>query len=228
MTKKGSTLGRTIEELLQHHERKCARVTRVLHDEICQTLSALGLQLDVLRMDLESKVPEIASRTAELQQMLEQAIVHLRALIQELHPSITDKANLVLSLERLLLGYQKEYEGSLDLQVDIPGNIPPEVANSLFHIAELALSNAVRHAASPRIHVLIKPVAEGIMLEVTDTGHGFDVHRVREQTSGLGLALMEHYASLAGVQLSILSRLGSGTTVRAVSKVHNEGKRPEG
>jgi hypothetical protein len=49
-----------------------------LHDEVAQSLSAAGLQLDLLRMDLEARVPEIAARTAEIQNLLDDALRRVR------------------------------------------------------------------------------------------------------------------------------------------------------
>jgi hypothetical protein len=49
-----------------------------LHDEVAQSLSAAGLQLDLLRMDLEARVPEIAARTAEIQSLLDEALRRMR------------------------------------------------------------------------------------------------------------------------------------------------------
>ncbi len=50
-------------------------------------MSAVGLQLELLRMDFERQVPEIAARTVEIQQLLERALVHVRTLVSELNPA---------------------------------------------------------------------------------------------------------------------------------------------
>jgi signal transduction histidine kinase len=55
-----------------------AKTADFLHDDVAQSLSAAGLQLDLLRMDLESTVSEIASRTAEIQRLLDEALRRVR------------------------------------------------------------------------------------------------------------------------------------------------------
>jgi signal transduction histidine kinase len=60
------------------------RISRVLHDEVGQVVSAVGLQLELLRMDFESREPEIAARVAAIQHSLESALVPLRRLASEL------------------------------------------------------------------------------------------------------------------------------------------------
>src|SRR5437016_5432946 len=61
---------------------------RVLHDDIAQVLSAAGLQLDILRMDFAEVVPSIASRTNEIQKLLDHAVKGVRDLSYELNPSL--------------------------------------------------------------------------------------------------------------------------------------------
>jgi signal transduction histidine kinase len=63
-----------------------ARISRILHDQVGQVMSAVGLQLELLRMDFEKAAPEISARTAEIQQLLERALVHVRTLVSELNP----------------------------------------------------------------------------------------------------------------------------------------------
>ena len=63
------------------------RISRILHDQVGQVMSAVGLQLELLRMDFEHSVPEIAARTGEIQQLLERALVHVRTLVSELNPA---------------------------------------------------------------------------------------------------------------------------------------------
>ena len=65
-------------DFIQLLEEARAKTADFLHDDVAQSLSAAGLQLDLLRMDLESTVPEIASRTAEIQSLLDEALRRVR------------------------------------------------------------------------------------------------------------------------------------------------------
>lgn len=60
-------------------------ISRILHDEVGQVVSAVGLQLELLRMDLESREPEIAARIVAIQHSLESALAPLRRLTSELN-----------------------------------------------------------------------------------------------------------------------------------------------
>jgi signal transduction histidine kinase len=65
-------------DFLQELHAQRAKTADFLHDDVAQSLSAAGLQLDLLRMDLESTVPEIASRTTEIQRLLDEALRRVR------------------------------------------------------------------------------------------------------------------------------------------------------
>src|SRR6476469_5188834 len=76
----------------QQAERE--RLARKLHDETSQILSGAGLQLDILKMDLEGKIPGIAKRTAEIQELLELAVEQIRELSRALQPELAGGAGL--------------------------------------------------------------------------------------------------------------------------------------
>src|SRR5712692_5801226 len=65
---------------LDKHQSERSKLARLLHDEVAQILSAAGLQLDILKMDLVDRVPEIAVRTAEIQQLLDRVVKGIRDL----------------------------------------------------------------------------------------------------------------------------------------------------
>jgi signal transduction histidine kinase len=210
------SLARLVVTLMNAQEQEWARVSRVLHDEVSQVMSAVGLQLDVLRMDLQDRVPEISARTAEIQKLLERAISLVRELSYELNPAIVEKAGLQFALERLIGRYRKRYSGTLRLMVDLAELLPPDVASALYKIAHQAIENAVHHSEASLIEVMIKPVSRTTVLEVRDQGIGFRIEELKGKVPGLGLLMMQYYASQADIDFSVTSEPGKGTIVRAV------------
>ena len=208
-------LARMLVTLINAQEQELSRIARVLHDDVGQTMSAAGLQLDVLRMDLEARMPEVAPRTSEIQQLLEHAIDKVRGLSNELNPAVAEKAGFQFAMERLVGRYRERFSGSLRLMVDLEERLSPEVSSAMYKIADQALANAVRHARCDLIEVLVKPTPRGTVLEVRDHGEGFELDSVRDRVPGLGLLLMEYYASQAGIRLTVESLPSSGTVVRA-------------
>ncbi len=208
------SLAQLLVTMMNAREVEYARVSRALHDEVGQVLSAVGLQLDVLRMDFKDRVPDIAQRTQEIQQLLEKAVVHVRDLSYELNPAIVERAGLPFALERLADRFRKGFNGGLRLLIDPGVRLPLEVANIFYKIAEQGVENSVRHSGAAQVEILLHPASKGAALEIRDNGAGFEVEAVRDRSPGLGLILMEYYAGQAGLELAIKSAPGRGASIR--------------
>lgn len=200
--------------LINERDVQMARVARVLHDDVGQVLSAAGLQLDVMRLDFDPHCTGIAARTAEIQQMLEQAIIQLRELSYELNPNIVERAGLQVALERLIGRYRAQFQGVLRLHFDPAVHLDGERGATLYKIADFALDNAVRHSESSQIDVLLRRVHGQAVLEVRDNGIGFEKGGGRSHSHGLGLLLMRTYADRGGFDLQVKTAPGRGTIIR--------------
>ncbi len=200
---------------MQAQEEEGARVSRILHDEVGQVLSALGLQMDLLRMDLEENRAQAIRRVTDIQRVLERAVAQVRELSYELNPAIVERTGLQAALDRLVGRQRKNFSGSIRLFYDSTAHVPAPTALAMYKIAEQALDNAVRHASASRIEVLVKPGKHGVGLEVRDDGTGFDLREACEK-SGIGLALMRFQADQAGLRFSVSKLPEKGTIVRAV------------
>jgi signal transduction histidine kinase len=199
----------------QEFERKMA--SQFLHDSVGQNLTAFGLQLDLIRMDLETASPEVCARIAEVQKTLEGVMEEVREYSYELNPSTVERAGLRPALDRLASRLRQRFTGGLRIKAGPSLKRQPKIASALFHIAQEALENAVQHAGCSAIEIAVKSTRKGIVLEVRDNGRGFDPDDILGVRRGLGLLSMEHFAAQAGLQLTIASNRESGTLVRAAS-----------
>jgi two-component system NarL family sensor kinase len=196
----------------QESDRKMA--SRFLHDSVGQNLTALGLQLDLIRMDLETLSPETCARIAEIQKMLEAMMTEVREYSYELNPSTVERAGLRAALDRLATRTRTHFGGTLRIHDDPSVKIDPKIASALYHIAHEAVANAAQHAACSAIEIALKSSRSGPILEVRDNGRGFDPGDILGARRGLGLLSMEHYAAQAGLELTIASNRDTGTVVR--------------
>jgi signal transduction histidine kinase len=201
---------------IDKHRLERGKLARVLHDEVAQILSGVGLQLDILRMDFETAVPEIAGRTAEIQDLLERVVLRIRDLSYELNPDIVERAGLQPALDLLVGRYRKIFSGGLRLIYDSSVRIPPGAGGALERIAEEAVSNAVRHAHCGQIEIIVKSTRVGAELQVRDDGAGFDYEQQRKVPHGLGLSMMEYSAAKAGLRFTVAPSGGGGSIIRAV------------
>ncbi len=217
MTDPQRLLTRMLVSAINAREQESDRVSRKLHDEVGQVLSAVGFQLDAMKLEFQERVPDIGEHVTAIQNLLDQAMKEVRALSYDLNPAVVERVGLQFALDRLVGRFRDRYEGSLRFLYDSSVRVPLDIANAWYKITEHALDNAVEHAKASRIEVHVRPTAKGTVLEVRDNGIGFKVGEVRAKCAGLGILLMEHYASQAGIPFEILSEPEQGTVVRCTN-----------
>jgi signal transduction histidine kinase len=196
---------------IHNREMESARIARILHDQVGQVLSAVGLQLAVLRMDFAEKAPELGTRTSEIQDMLEQAMSQVREVSYELNPNIVERTGISYALDRLVGRYRQAISASLRINVPAGVHVKGQLANAFYRVADLALDNVSRHAAASQVEVSLRNSPQGSVLEVKDNGAGFDPE---VPSSGLGIQLMRHHAYQAGGTFVLQSSPGKGTMVK--------------
>lgn len=207
-------LQRMIVSTINAREVESNRVSRILHDEVGQVLTAVGLMLDVLKLDFKAQAPEISDRVHEIQKVLDQTVQQVRSLSYDLNPSVVERAGLQMALDRLVGRYREKFAGSIRYLYDSSVRVPLIAGNAWYKIAELALENAIRHAQASRIELHVRRTQKNVALEVRDNGSGFSLIDVMKNPRGLGLLLIEHYASLSPIAVDVKSSPGKGTLVR--------------
>jgi signal transduction histidine kinase len=147
--------------------------------------------------------------------MLDSAVQEVRALSYDLNPAVVERAGLRSALDRLVGRFRAGFQGSLRLLYDANVRPPLEISNVWYKIAELALDNAVQHANAQVIEVHVRSTRRSLVFEVRDDGRGFSPEDANVRTPGLGLVLIEHYASQVPIEVVLRSVPGKGTTVRS-------------
>jgi signal transduction histidine kinase len=197
---------------LHEHETVLARVSRLLHDDVSQVLSAVGLQLDAMRMDFRGQAPDIDRRAQEIQELLEQAIEQLRDISNELNPSIVERAGLQFALDRLAGSIRSQFPGMLRLHFDASLRIPTVLAKAFYKITECALELALAEPACSLIDIYVKRSQGEYVLEIIDNGRG---EIPEPDAEPLGRLLMDYYASKNHVSLKVQRTPGKGSLIRA-------------
>jgi signal transduction histidine kinase len=208
-------LRHTVLGALKAQEFERNMMARFLHDSVGQNLTALGLQLDLIRMDLETAAPEVGQRVSEIQKSLGEMMEAVREYSYELNPATVERAGLRTALDRLAVRYRERFSGVVRVNVDPSLRVEPSLAAAYYQIAQEAVENAVQHSHCSALDISLKTHRGGIVLEVRDNGRGFDPDDILGGHRGLGLLSMEHYAAQAGLELSIVSTRDIGTLVRA-------------
>jgi two-component system sensor histidine kinase NreB len=197
---------------IQEHDAALAQVARVLHDDVSQVLSAVGLQLDAMRMDFRNQAPGIDDRASEIQAMLEQVIEQLRDISNELNPSIVERAGLQFALDRLAGKVRKTFSGTLRLHFDSTARVPTQIATTFYKIAECALESAVARPRCSAIDIQLKRAQGDFVLEIRDDAEADDADRRKLPLARL---LLDYYASRGHMALDIVGAPSRGTIIRA-------------
>jgi signal transduction histidine kinase len=195
---------------LNEHEAVLARVSRLLHDDVSQILSAVGLQLDAMRMDFREQAPAIDGRATEIQELLEQAIEQLRDITNELNPSIVERAGLQFALDRLIGKVRTRFAGTVRLHFDVSLRVPTVLAKAFYKITDCALDISTASPGCSLIDVHVKRAQGEYVLEISD-----NAQLDERGPTPLGQLLMDYYASKNHVSLRIDKIPGKGNVVRA-------------
>jgi signal transduction histidine kinase/ligand-binding sensor domain-containing protein len=203
------------------------RLARELHDSATQALysatmfSEAGKELAAAG-DLES-AQHYLSRVGVA---VHQALKDMRVLIFQLRPPVLEKEGLVGALQQRLNAVEKRAGIEARLITDEVPPLSEGVTDGLYHIAQEALNNALKHAEAEAVTVTIRSDGETVALEVVDDGHGFDPEAVRDG-GGMGLVSMRERAANLGGDLVIDTAPGEGTRVRVSVSVGTQGSSHE-
>ena len=217
-------LRHTVSRTLNAQESQRNRTAQFLHNVVGQNLAALGLQLDLVRMDLDGSLGAARDHLAEIQALLESIMEQVRNFSYELNPSAVERVGLRSALDRLAVRKREHFQGAVRVNMDASVSFRTKVALALYGIAEEAVENAALHSGCSLIEIVVKSADSGAWMEVRDNGRGFDPSDLQKLGRGLGLLSIEHYAAEAGLRLSISSSRQSGTVVRAAVLLPGKGQ----
>jgi PAS domain S-box-containing protein len=203
---------RLSDSILASQERERAAVSRELHDELGQVLTALHLDTVWLRERLKGTDGEASERTRAMCGLIDRAIGEVRAMATRLRPGVLDNLGLVDALDWFIGEFEKRSNVTCNFRhLDVP-KVDDRIATSAYRIAQEALTNVARHSAAARVDVSLWSREGSLLLSVEDNGRGIDPRALAE-SRGLGVAGMRERAELIGGSLAVRSRPGGGTRV---------------
>lgn len=202
--------------LMEVEESERRSINRELHDRVGQGLSALNLNLGLIRSALgrDALGAAVGDHLDTAEKLLCSAIADIRNLMGELQPPALDDYGLFAALQV----YVDAFRRTTGLPISLHGEDPdpplsPVVAIALFRIFQGALTNAAKHAVAAHVAVTLIAAGTRLTLTIADDGRGFDMARIRSSSSSWGLNIMRERAMAIGATLQIESVPGRGTRV---------------
>ena len=167
----------------QEEERK--NLSRELHDDVAQVLTALRMELGRIERTRPSADARLGAAVAECRQLVDQMFRTVRDLALGLRPSMLDDFGLQPALEWHVRDLTRRY--GVDVELTVHGDLdvlPDRYRTCVYRAIQEALTNCVRHAKARSIKVSVTGHDDRLDVSVTDDGIGFDPARRRD---GLGL-----------------------------------------
>ncbi|MFO7320220.1 MAG: HAMP domain-containing protein [Chloroflexota bacterium] len=205
---------RLLANAVSAQEQERERISRELHDETGQALTALLVQLKVFERLRDEKA--IAKHAETLRQLVLATLEEVRRLARDLRPGMLDELGLVPTLEWHTRTYAQNTGIPVDFEALLPEDfrLPVHTELALYRVVQEALTNVVRHANATRASVRLTKTGDGVRLAISDDGCGFDVAAVMNaQERGVGLLGIQERVELIGGNLSVESTPGNGTSL---------------
>jgi signal transduction histidine kinase len=194
-----------VEEALQ-------RISRELHDGICQALMAIKLDLTLVHRRLQNP---LRGAVDDIRAQVIDVVQGIRQMSHLIHPPVLDDFGVVAAIESVA----EKYRATTKLEIEVSAPDPTircaaPIELMLFRTFQEALMNAVKHADARRMVVRIALDGDTVVLEINDDGKGFDARayfRSPPASAGLGLIGMRERVAHFGGVFRVTSRVGAGT-----------------
>jgi signal transduction histidine kinase len=201
----------TREQLAVTRERN--RLARELHDTLAHTLSGLAVQLDALASVWQPDAPRARQMLDHALETTRGGLDETRRALQDLRAAPLEDLGLALAIRNL--AESAAARGGLHLVADLPhdlGNVPVEIEQAYYRVAQEALENVAKHAGARSVKVVLSQADGELRLTISDDGQGFAPDGGASGDS-FGLQGMRERAALIGGRLAVESRPDQGTFV---------------
>ena len=197
------------KRLVDAQEQERRAISRELHDEVGQSLSALLMDVENLSTEhAENHV--FRNGLKDIRAIAENCVNEVRNMALLLRPSMLDDFGLVAALEWQAREVSRRTGMAVTVDAaNVSDNLPEEHKTSVYRIVQEALNNASKHAYAGNVRVTLREEQEHLKLVIEDDGQGFDSNRA----TGLGLVGMKERVAQLGGELQVDSVPGLGTTL---------------
>jgi signal transduction histidine kinase len=201
--------------LVEVQELERRRLSSELHDRVGQNLTALSINLDILKTRVAAAADEeVASRLDDSQHLLGATADTIDNVMSELRPPMLDDHGLHAALSWHGREFSRRTGIGVAVRGDEAGERPaPEIEITLFRIAQEALNNVAKHAQAGRVAINLEFRAAECIMSVSDDGRGMATERSGMKRQGIGMVTMRERAQAVGGTFEVRSVPGDGTQI---------------
>ena len=198
--------------LLSVREEERARISREVHDELGQSLTAVKMDLAWM----EGRMPqtgEMLERIRATRTLVDSMVQSIRRISTELRPAVLD-LGLAAAVEWQVQDFQARSGIQCEVRLLTEEVVAANASTAMFRISQETLTNVARHSRATRAEVVLQKRGDRLVLRIHDNGRGFD-QTGPALSKSLGLLGMRERAAILGGHVDITSAPGKGTTVTA-------------
>jgi len=206
-----------LEDLHKHlneiRENERALISREIHDQIGQSLTALKLDLNWMNKYIKNIYPEAAAKLQDMIELVTGTIKDVQRISSELRPGILDDLGLAAAIEWYCDEFEKRTAIKCNLRIDdsIFGDSQKNLV--FFRVLQEALTNVIRHANASSVTIKLHQTQKGTTLTIQDNGIGIAAEMI-ESTNALGLIGMRERVKQFNGAIDISSKKGHGTKLK--------------
>jgi PAS domain S-box-containing protein len=200
------------EEALRTEERN--RIARDIHDTLAHGLTAIAVQLEAARQIIGAESDEVAAHVGNALRLAREGLREARRSVRALRPEALEEGDLGEALRQVVGRRSEGRPESFHFRLHgRPRPLPGETEAHLLRIGQEALTNAMKHARSANVQVVLGYTDFEVRLDIEDDGQGFDPEQPGGRGEGIGLIGMSERAERIGARLVLRSSPGGGMTV---------------
>lgn len=200
--------------LIEVQETEGKHLARELHDDFCQKLAVLGMEMAALADGAGRISGELGRRLLEVTNQVGTLAKDVHRISRQIHPAILDDLGLVAALQNECDIFSEQYRVPVEFDSrDVERPVPDAISLCLYRVVQESLRNIGRHAHAKKVRVLLNAGSGEVVMEIADAGTGFELEEIKG-TGGLGLISMGERVRLLNGAFSIQSQRGQGTLVR--------------
>jgi len=215
------------KRLVEVQEEERRAIARELHDSVGQSLSALNLNLVIVRDQLSAdSAQRVGARLDDSMQLAKEAVALVRNVMTDLRPAVLDD----YGLEAAMNSYIDQFVSRYNIRVFFDRSETPLPRQSpsremtLLRISQEALTNIARHARADQVSISLRLTEDAIRLAVEDNGVGISSWEAASRPGSHGLKIMRERAEAFDGILRVESVPGKGTRVEASIPIENGGQ----
>ena len=216
------------ERMIEVQEEARKKLARDLHDGPTQSVSAIAMRINLIRMMLTKAPDKVEGELLRVEDLARRTTKEIRHMLFTLRPLVLESQGLRAALESMAEKMFETYDQNVEIDVDdkVIEQLEMGKQGVIFFLSEEAVNNARKHAKASLITVRLRSIEHSIiLLEIKDNGVGFDVKAINqnyEQRGSLGMVNLTERTELINGLLNLDSAPGRGTNVQVFIPLSEE------